>query len=127
KIDSNLTDISWGYSYQSENVTNEYDSFNHILKMNHPWGIEAFLLTGSGKGNFSWYPEGQMVTNDLINLDGVSLWKNAKSSKDPSPFISNGVMALYRQDTNTFYVLNRGGENDVLISEIDAHSGNNTG
>lgn len=127
KINSNLTDIYWGYSYQSENVTNEYDSFNHILKMNHPWGVEAFLLTGSGKGNIPGYPEGQMVTNDLINLDGMSLWGSAKSSKDHSPFISNGVMALYRQDTNTFYVLNRGGENDVLISEIDAHSGNNTG
>jgi len=124
KVNSNLDNIIWGYSYQSSGTTNEFDSFNHILKVNHPWGGEGFLLTGSGKvntGNF----EKQMVTNDLLNGNGVSLWKQPKGYTGSSP-INPGRMSLYKNETNSFYVLTIGGENDVQIFELDAHSGTTT-
>lgn len=126
KVNSNLTNISWGYSYQSTGTSNELDSFNHILKVNHPWGGEVFLLTGTGKNNSSGIV-GSMTTNDLINPQGISLWNSTKGNIDWSHILNSGRMALYNVHKNNFYILTKGMENDIQILELEGYTGNSTG
>lgn len=126
KVNSDLTNISWGYSYQSTGTTNEHDSFNHILKVNHPWGGEVFLLTGTGKSNTPTSGI-RMATNDLINGNGTSLWSTPKGNTDGHSTLNIGGMALYNAHKNSFFVLTKGMENDVQLLELDGPTGNNTG
>lgn len=117
RVDQNLSSLQWGYRYESVgNGTNtRYDSFNDILRIeNQPQG-DVFLLTGSGMDPVN---NGQMVVNDLIDLNGSSIWGGARGHK-MSAYNNPGVRALFNKTTNKFYVLYFDVENIPGILVLD--------
>jgi hypothetical protein len=120
--------VQWGRIYQSTGlgVTTNFDSFNHILKVDdHPLYGEVYLLTGSGMDDLNFK---QMVTNDLIDPynNGLSVWNlaNAQGHREPDLAFNNfGVMSVYKQSTNKFYVMYYGMENVPSIMEMDGNTG----
>jgi hypothetical protein len=70
----------------------------------------------------------QMVTNDLIDPynNGLSVWNlaNAQGHREPDLAFNNfGVMSVYKQSTNKFYVMYYGMENVPSIMEMDGNTG----
>lgn len=115
--------IFWGLRYETTVgnpfPTKYYDSFNDILPIN---GRGEFLLTGSGAT-----PSGeQMITNDLIDITGTSLWPGQNPighhHEGASIYNNFGVKALY--DGALFYVLYYGVENIPSILILDGSTGN---
>jgi hypothetical protein len=114
--------INWVRKYESTGTSNQYNSFNHILKVEgHPKG-EAYLLTGSGVDPMN----GEiMATNDLIDRQGKTLWNPVTNAavgtkctrSDGNP----GVKALYNKYKNEFYLATHGGENMISIVVMDGN------
>lgn len=111
-LQHNLESSMWGRIYRSTMGTpTHYDSFNHILRIDHPVYGESFLLTGSGANNGP--NSSQMVVNDLINpITGLSVWNqsNAQGNREPDPHNNIGVMALYHESSDEFFVLYYGSD-----------------
>jgi len=114
-IRHDLHGLNWGRIYDSNNSLlpgpTNFDSFNHVLRVEHPLHGETLLLTGSGADASS----NQMVVNDLIdpNNNGLSVWNtaHAQGNHEPGLYESRGVMALYHENNDEFFVLYYGSTN----------------
>lgn len=124
-IDNSLSNIFWGKKYQSIGGALNYNSFNHILKVSkHPSGQELYLLTGTG----STVNGDMMVTNDLIDISGTSIWGGAVGYNWTSgDYIQPGVMALYQIQSNQFWVMSYGAENMPVVLRIEGNGNNGYG
>lgn len=117
--------VNWIKLYESTGTNREYDSFGDILKVErHPLGQELFFLTGSGEGPNG----GSIMVNDLIDVNGNSLWSQPSAYKSTSSYSAIGKQALYSEQSDQFYVFGSFNvENDFSPIVLEGSTGNFVG